>query len=139
MESYTLHIRKIQIYITILAAIFLSLSILVLILSIIYDKKVAEIGVIFLLVTFSVLNWKRYLFKPMQIIVSNDKAIFKDIFKRESEILLSDILKIEVDNSKALKIITNKKEIVGVYAFDNFEKFVSDAKNSNPNLITIGL
>ena len=115
------------------------LSILSVIFIFFFDKTVGGVGVIFLLTMFALLNWKRYLYKPIEIEVSNNKAIFRDIFKKETEISLTDILKIETDNSKSLKIITKKKEFIGVYAFDNFEKFVSDIRINNPSLITIGL
>lgn len=138
MESYTLHLRKIQIYLTIMAPIFMFLLILTVILSFFFDKNVWGIGFVSLSIIIAFLNWKRYLYKPIEIEVSNNNAIFRDIFRKETEISLTDILKIEVDNSKALKIISKRKEIVGVFAFNNFEKFVSDIKNSNPSLITIG-
>lgn len=139
MKKYTLYIRKVYIYLTIMAPVFMLLGILSFILSFFYDKPFGGIGAGIILLSIGFLNWKRYLYKPVEIDVYDNKAILRNIFKKETEILFSDMMKIEVEKTKSLKIITKSQEIIGVFAFDNFDKFITDIKQINPRLITNGL
>jgi len=84
-------------------------------------------------------NWKKGWSTPVEIEVINNKAIFRNIFKKEDIITLADISRVETDEKKKLKFISKAKEIVCLHEFMNIDRFISDIKKENPGLIISGL
>ena len=139
MKPYTLRLNKFQIYSTIAAPVFMLTGIAVCLLSWYYGKNIGALGAVFLFAALSFNNWNRYLRKPIEIDVSDGKAIFRDIFKKETEISFTDFLLIEVKKTKSLKIISKDNEIVGVSAFKDFGKLIADIKAKNSNIVVEGI
>jgi len=137
MKNYTLQLTKIHVYSTFIALLFFILALIAAILSYYYETPHGGFILIILLVIAGFINWNRYLRKPIEIKVQNDTAIFKDILNRKTEEQLQDIIQIEYDKSKRLKIKTKQKEYIGIHSFSKFEEFISDIKEVNPSLIVL--
>ncbi len=135
MNNYILRINKFNIYSIVLSPVLFLITWLLILIAV-SDSKFL---LIFFLTSFlSIIIWTRYLRRPVEIEVNGSKIKFKDIFKKEIELSFSEITKIEIKQSKELIIQTNQIKIVGVNAFTDFSRFLSDAKRSNQNLLTIG-
>ena len=137
MKNYTLQLTKIHVYSTVIALLFFIMALIAAILSYYYETPHGGFSLIILLVISGFINWNRYLHKPIEIKVQNDTAIFKDILNRKTEEQLQDIIQIEYDKSKRLKIKTKQKEYIGINSFSKFEEFISDIKEVNPSLIVL--
>jgi hypothetical protein len=92
----------------------------------------------FIIWPFIIINWKKYLNKPVTITVTHDEVIFRDLFKKEIIVPLSDFRIIDVKRTKEMKITTLEGEILGIQAFDDFNRFVQDVKKHNTALETKG-
>lgn len=135
MNNYILRINKFNIYSIVLSPVLFLIAWLLILLA----GPNSKFLLIFFLTSFlPIIIWTRYLRRPVEIEVNGSKIKFKDIFKKEIELSFSEITKIEIKQSKELIIQTNQIKIVGVNAFTDFSRFLSDAKRSNQNLLTIG-
>ncbi len=97
-------------------------------------------GKIFVVFWFAVLIYNAYNFFKMPVemtIYDNGLVKLKDILNRESEIMMSEIVLIQMRNSTLL-IKTKNQKITGFGEYDGFSRFVEDVKKFNPGVITKG-
>jgi hypothetical protein len=138
METFTLKIHKFHIVATYVVPILFFISYIIAFVDLWVERSFLHNAVLFLVWPMIILNWKRYLRKPVTITVSNDTAILHDVFGKETVIPFSDFRSIEVNKGKQLKIVTLSDEILGVQAFDGFNKFVEAVKRHDTALHTTG-
>lgn len=139
MNSYTLRINKLQIFFTYLVPILFFLTVIVSFINLWVEKSTpTSLVVLFIIWPFIIINWKKYLNKPVTITVTHDEVIFMDMFKNETIVPLSDFRIIDVRKTKEMKIATLEGEILGIQAFNDFSRFVQDVKKHNTALETKG-
>lgn len=139
MNSYTLRINKLQIFFTYLIPVLFFLTVIAAFIHLWVEKSSpTSFAVMFIIWPFIIINWKKYLNKPVTITVTHDEVIFRDLFKKEIIVPLSDFRIIDVKRTKEMKITTLEGEILGIQAFDDFNRFVQDVKKHNTALETKG-
>ena len=84
---------------------------------------------------FALYNWVKYLRRPMEIYVYDDKAVLKDFLGRKKSIELAKIKIIETNTTKALMIRTKENDYLGINGFIDFPRFIDDVRKANPDLI----
>ena len=86
----------------------------------------------------AVIHFYKYRYKPIEIKTKNGKIIFKDLFKKEIEIIPGDIKEIELNNKNEFIIRTTDQKITGQNGFKEFIDFAEDLKKENENINLVG-
>jgi len=86
----------------------------------------------------AVIHFYKYHYKPIEIKTKNGKIIFKDLFKKEIEIIPGDIKEIELNNKNEFIITTKDQKIIGLNGFKKFMGFAEDLKKENENINLVG-
>jgi hypothetical protein len=86
----------------------------------------------------AVIHFYKYRYKPIEIKTKNGKIIFKDLFKKEIEIIPGDIKEIELNNKNEFIIRTADQKITGQNGFKEFIDFAEDLKKENENINLVG-
>ena len=101
-----------------------------------YNREGSNLTLVYLLVLVPLISYRyfQYVKRPMEIEVTGDQIKMKDIFGRTTECKFTDISDIEVNKRREIYFTMGENKIRGLNTYKNFEKFLEDAKEKNPNL-----